>query len=71
MGLRREWERYLEASTDRVLAIQGLTAALRDLRLARRDPELVFHGADCPGHTTQPPGESCLAADSGWWTNQV
>lgn len=24
-------------------------------------PELVFHGEDCPGHTTGLPGESCLA----------
>jgi hypothetical protein len=26
----------------------------------RKRPPLAYCGDDCPGHTTQPPGKSCL-----------
>lgn len=29
-----------------------------------RDKELLFHGDDCPGHTTGLPGKSCMEASS-------
>jgi hypothetical protein len=36
--------------------------AIADAAIPAPHPELVFHGLDCPGHTTGKPGESCLKA---------
>lgn len=37
-------------------------SAAEFVRLMNRP--LVFHGDDCPGHTTGTPGESCLRGES-------
>jgi hypothetical protein len=44
--------------------LSAILGVLRECRVILQSiadkPRITYCGTDCPGHTTEPPGESCL-----------